>query len=142
MGTTLNKPLSPALVEAKLVKGQVQIRWSKTDPRSVTYTVSKKYRKNMFDVKNEDFEGIKGDEFLDGEIYAGVTYYYTVYGVDKNYIKSEPSIEVMIETDKNDSNLKQEVVEEIKDVDMRPIIPETLNEVVDKDVVIINKDFN
>jgi len=141
MGMTLNKPLAPAIVEAKLVKGKIQIRWNKTDMRSVFYIVSKRYKKTMFDEAHEDFEGIKDGEFIDSDIFAGETYYYKVYGVDKNHIKSEASIEIMIKTDKDDINLINKVkkVHETTEVEapQQEIVPD-----VNKDVVIINNDFN
>ncbi len=137
MGITLTKPLAPAIVEAKLIDGKVHIKWSKSDPRSITYIVSKRYKKSIFDEKKEDFEGIKGDEFIDTEIYTDTIYYYQVYGVDKDYIKSEPSIEVTIVTDKNDPSLTNKKDErEVVDAPKQEVISD-----VNKDVIIINNDF-
>ncbi|PHS58341.1 MAG: hypothetical protein COB17_03620 [Sulfurimonas sp.] len=136
MGTTLNKPLSPALVEAKLINGEVHIRWSKADPRAVTYTVSKRYNKSLFNESKEDFEGIKGSEFIDKEIFTDSEYYYMVYSVDKNYIKSEPSIEIVIKTNKNDTTLRQDNIEKTTETEITPVKD------VNKDVIIINNDFN
>ena len=60
----------------------------------------KKSKVSLFKVLTEDFEGIKDLSFIDKEIEAGKSYTYTVYALDVNSIKSEPSIEVVIETDK------------------------------------------
>jgi len=140
MGTSLNRPSAPALVEAKLVGSNIEIKWNKADPRATSYTVSKRYKRSMFDESKEDFEGIKGTEFIDNEIMAGLTYYYRVYGVDKNFIKSEPSIEVEIETAIDNPNLGKNTP--IKDEQTSIIVDAPVVETVNKDVVIINNDFN
>jgi len=99
-GSTLSKPAAPDLVEAKLVKEQVIISWAKGDDRVKTYIVEKKYKKSLFDESIEDYDGIKGLEFIDSEIQPDKTYYYKVFSVDEFGIKSEPSIEVELKTDK------------------------------------------
>ena len=93
-GTTLVKPTAPALVEAKFIDGKVKISWSKSDSKVKSYIVQKRYRKSILDNSIEDFEGIKGLEFIDSEVEAEKVYYYTVFSVDVNGIKSEPSIEI------------------------------------------------
>ncbi len=99
-GKTLVKPTTPSLVEAKLVDNQIKISWTNSDSRVKAYIVQKRYRKSLFDEVIEDFENIKGVEFVDTEIAPDTTYYYRVFSVDKNSIKSEPSIEVELKTDK------------------------------------------
>jgi len=99
-GSTLGKPMAPDLVEAKLVKEEVKISWTQSDKRVKTYIVSKRYQKSLFDESTEEFGDIKGLEFIDPEIAADKTYYYIVYSVDEYGIKSEPSIEVELKTDK------------------------------------------
>lgn len=94
MGATLVKPKTPSLVEAKLIDGKVKISWSKEDPRIKSYIVQKRYKKSLFDESIADFEGINGMEFVDSEIESDKIYYYKVFGVDINGLKSEPSIEV------------------------------------------------
>ena len=136
-GKSLQKPLAPALVEAKLVNGTVEIRWSTSGERAVAYIVAKKYKKNLFSETNEEFEGITGTEFIDKEIYVDASYSYVVYSVDKDAIRSEPSIEVSIQTLKNDETLKQGTPEEKVVEDVK----EEVSKDVNKDVVIINNDF-
>ena len=99
-GSTLVKPMAPDLVEAKLVKEEVKISWTQADKRVKTHIVSKRYTKSLFDEAIEEFEGIEGLEFIDSEIEPSKTYHYIVYSVDANGIKSEPSIEVELKTDK------------------------------------------
>ena len=95
-GITLVKPTAPALVEAKLVDGKVKISWSKPDSRIKSYTVQKRYKKSFLDNSIEDFENIKGLEFIDSEIEVEKVYYYKVFSIDINGIKSEPSMEIEI----------------------------------------------
>ena len=144
-GMTLVRPLTPAILEAKLVNGKVEIRWKQSDPRVVEYAVSKKISRSFFDSKNELYEGIKGDKFIDDEIYLDTTYYYNVYSVDKNGIKSEPSIEITIKTPKDDPALKQQPKEEKVEQslsDEEVVAAPIVESVPEKDVVIINNDFN
>jgi fibronectin type 3 domain-containing protein len=99
-GSTLKKPDAPDLVEATLIKEKVKISWSKGDERIKTYIVEKRYKKSLFDEAVEDYEDVKGLEFIDPEIQPAMTYYYKVFSVDEFGIKSEPSIEVELKTDK------------------------------------------
>ena len=100
MGATLVKPKTPSLVDAKLVDGKVKISWTKPGPRASSYMVQKRYRKSLLDESIEDFENIKGLKFIDSEIEVDKVYYYRVFSVDVNGLKSEPSIEVEIKVAK------------------------------------------
>lgn len=116
-GTTLVKPKTPSLVEAEIVEGKVKISWSKDDERAKTYIVQKRYKQSLFKELTEDFEGIKDLGFVDSEIEPDKTYSYTVFSVDVNNIKSEPSIEVTIKTEKLLSNeIKQNEVKQIDEI--------------------------
>ena len=99
-GVTLIKPSIPAILEAKIVDGSIIIKWSKTDDRTQTYIVSKRYKKGMFDTIEEEFDGIKNTSFHDTKIDPQTIYYYKVYSVDKNNIRSNESIEIELETKK------------------------------------------
>ena len=93
-GLTLSKPNAPSLVEVKYVDDKVSIFWSKVDPRTKSYILSKRSKKGWFDEIVEDFDGIKAQKFVDFKVEPNGTYYYKVYAVDVNGIKSEPSIEI------------------------------------------------
>jgi len=93
-GTTLRRPTAPALVEARLIDNKIELIWSEGDARAKSYTVTKRFNEGWFKEKNEDFEGITSKRFTDYKIKPSTTYYYTVYAVDENSIKSDPSIEV------------------------------------------------
>lgn len=118
-GLTLIKPKAPAMFEAKLVDNKVELRWNKVDDRTKSYTVTKRFKVGFFDEINEEFPGIVGKKFIDSNIEPNQTYFYTVYAVDVNGIKSEPSIEVELKSQivneadtqnvqKNETNTQQE----------------------------------
>ncbi|MDQ7043363.1 MAG: hypothetical protein Q9M34_07495 [Sulfurimonas sp.] len=117
LGMTLTPPLAPAIVEAKRVGASIEIYWSKSDPRSVSFTVLKTTKKGWFDERTKEFRGIKANKFIDTSIEAGSTYSYVVYSVDKNGIKSDKSAMVKIvipETDKLVAVAKEAKVKEEK----------------------------
>jgi fibronectin type 3 domain-containing protein len=96
LGRTLVKPAAPVLSEARYFDGRVKLSWSKTDDRTISYIVQKEYKKGFFETKIEDFENINSTEFSDTNLVAGGTYYYRVFSVDINKIKSNPSTEALI----------------------------------------------
>ncbi len=99
-GITLIRPEAPIFTEVKLVNNKVQLLWKKDDPRIKSCIVVKRYRKNWINEINEEFKGISGNMFVDSNVEPNITYNYTIYGVDKNGIKSEPSIEAEFKSDK------------------------------------------
>ena len=99
-GVTLIKPNIPAITQANIVDGSVILKWSKTDERTKTYIVSKRYRKGMFDTVEEEFDGIENTSFHDTKLEPQTKYFYKVYSVDKNNIRSNESIEIELETKK------------------------------------------
>ena len=98
LGMSLPKPKAPAVFEAKLIGGAIELRWSKVDPRGVSYEIKRELKKGWFDTQEKMFKSLKGTSFIDKPIEAGATYRYTIYSVDKNGIVSEPSIEVVVVT--------------------------------------------
>lgn len=99
-GLTLVKPKAPTILDSRIVDGSIIIKWSKTDDRTKTYIVSKKYKNSMFDTIEEEFDGIKNTSFHDTKIQAQTKYFYKVYSVDKNNIRSKESKEIELETKK------------------------------------------
>lgn len=99
-GLTLSRPEAPILSEVKLINNKVNIFWKKGDPRIKSYTVAKRYKKDWLDEVKEEFEGIRGNSFVDANIEPNITYYYKVYGVDEYSVKSKPSIEAEFKSDK------------------------------------------
>lgn len=97
-GTSLSKPLAPAVVDAELKDNKIVLKWRKNDFRTNSYTVIKEYKTGVFESTVDEYKDIKGESFEDKDILPGTTYYYKVLTVDKNSIESEPSIEVIVET--------------------------------------------
>ena len=135
-GLTLVKPETPALKEAKLVGGKIEIKWSSNDPRAKSFIVMKKAKTGWFEAKYEEFVGISGKKFIDPEIGPNVTYYYRVYSIDEHSIKSEPSIEIVLKTPKTIAdNRKKEEKEAVSK-------PKSKSEAKDEEVIIPTQDFN
>jgi len=102
-GATLSKPNAPAVVEATLINGKVELSWKKNDSRIKSYIVVRKSKQGWFDTVRDEIKGIYATKYIDTKITPNTTYFYTIYGVDKNGIKSEPSIEVKIISKKTDN---------------------------------------
>ncbi len=113
-GTTLSKPKAPAVLEAKLVDNKVQLIWSKVDPRTKSYVISKSFKTSWFKEINEEIDGITAKRFVDPNIEPNITYYYQIFAVDENSIRSEASIKVefkspaILEGSAKKSNAKKE----------------------------------
>ena len=134
-GLTLEKPSAPAVIEAKLINNKIRIIWSKTDPRTKSYVVTKRYKKGWFDEIIEDYEGITSKNFIDTQIEPNMAYYYKVYGVDSNQIKSTSSIEVEVKTPKLDETVSTSSTEKnIPVVDSKVQKSEVITPVADLNV--------
>jgi len=96
-----------SIIIAKHVGSNIEIHWSKTDPRSVSYSIIRSHKKSWFDETIEEFTEIKGNKFIDKNVAADSTYSYVVYSVDVNGIKSNQSVRVKIVIPKSD-----EIIEE------------------------------
>ncbi len=94
-GATLAKPNAPVILEIKLYNNQILLSWNKIDSRNLRFIVSKRYKKGWFDEVVQEFK-ISGNIFADSNIESGITYHYKVFGVDKNSVQSEASMEVEI----------------------------------------------
>jgi len=138
-GMTLGQPAAPAVVQAKLQKNKIVIKWSKTDPRSVSYIVTKKHKKGWFDEIVEDFDGIRGTEFIDKKIEPNSTYTYTIFSLDKYSIKSKASVKVTIVTpESTDIIASPSEVESIAPVNA-PVVSKT---VVAEDIIAPSEDLD
>jgi len=132
-GMTLAQPSAPAIVEAKLTNKLIVIRWSKTDPRSMSYIVTKKHKQGWFKESSEEFTGIKLKEFIDKNIEPDSTYTYIVQSIDENSIKSEPSMEVKIVTPES-TEIQKAKVEKVVQKETETIfapVPESNKDVID-----------
>lgn len=145
LGRTLIKPAAPSLSEARYYDGRVKLSWSKTDDRTTSYIVQKEYKKGFFETKIEDFENITAHEFSDTNLVAGGTYYYRVFSVDANRIKSNPSTEALIKIEEG-AAVKSAPVRTERNIQqsapVTPVAPPATEVVEEQNVIVPVKDFN
>lgn len=146
LGRTLVKPATPSLAEAKFANGQVKLSWISTDSRAKSYMVQKKFSKGFLESSIEDFQNIKGNQFVDSNVQYDKTYYYTIFAVDANGIKSEPSMEIKMTIDdktmvpKTRAPAKQQSVEQEMQPRSVPTAPAPNTPV--EEVIVPMQDFN
>jgi fibronectin type 3 domain-containing protein len=97
-GSSLEKPLAPAIVASGYKNNTVELTWNNLDARIQNYIVSREERVGWFEELHEDYRGLKSQTFVDKNLKPNTTYIYKVYGVDKYNIISRPSAEVTIVT--------------------------------------------
>ena len=112
-GKSLARPITPSLVEVKMIGTSLEIDWKSTDPRVESFVVEKTIKKSWIDTKTEEFIDIKGKTFVDQKIEPKTTYYYKIYSVDKFSIRSEASMEVKFTTAKNQGKVIEKKVPEV-----------------------------
>ena len=149
LGRTLVKPSTPSLAEAIFANGQVKLSWVSSDSRAKSYIVQKKFSKSFLESSIEDFQNIKGNQFFDSNVEYDRIYFYKIYAVDANGIKSEPSMEVklkiedksmtpkIVEPTKVGQKLEQNRVEQNRVEAPRSVAPAPIEE-----VIIPMQDFN
>lgn len=132
-GVTRPKPATPIIVDAKLSGASIELMWSKSDVRNVSFIVERVESAGWFKSKTEVYEGIKTEHFSDRNILADMKYTYSVYGVDKDKIRSKPSAPAEVitpESLKVKSSAKQvrpkkevRVAPKIKEVEQEEFLP-------------------
>jgi len=132
-GMTLSKPNAPAIVEAKLVNNKVELKWSKTDPRSKKYVVVRKQKKGWFDETTKTFKPVRITSLVDKEIEPNSTYTYTIVAVDSNGIESKASSVAVIVTPESTEIVKapQEETEVEEERVVAPVVIEEDEDEVD-----------
>ena len=140
-GMTLIKPSAPAIIDSKYLNNKILITWSKTDPRSVKYTVTRKYKKGWFEKTTKDFTNIESTQFTDKNIEADSAYTYVVYAIDKNGIKSEASIEANIITPESNElmGVKQSTASSKKE---RVSSAQDSAKIESEDIIVPNEDLD
>lgn len=126
-GFTLVKPNKPTILEAKIVNNKAELKWSKTDLRTKSFTVVKTIKKGWLDSEVDEIKGITDTSYTDPKIYSGVEYIYQIKAVDENNIESEPSSAVELSSDdlpaykaKQDANKQKVMKQENKKVENKP----------------------
>lgn len=146
LGRTLIKPATPSLIDAKQGSGTVRLSWISSDSRAISYTVQKRHSKSFLESSIEDFKNIKKNEFIDSEIEDGQTYFYKIFAIDANGIKSEPSIEVKFKVDDKSAVKKSKPNNTVKKVESKVEKQPEQNRVEStiapaEDVIVPIKDF-
>lgn len=103
-GSTLQKPNSPTINKIAYEKGEVNLAWAKGDERNIKYTVK---RVTVMGIMKKDEKIYRANELLnytDKDVKAGVTYQYTVIGIDKHGIESKESESARITIDSTGAN--------------------------------------
>ena len=117
-GMSLSKPAAPAVINADINGHTAEIIWSKVDPRTVSYTVVKKFKKGWFDESVEEFTNITRKKFVDSNLEDSTSYSYIVYAVDKYGLKSNPSIAIKFKTKESDKAIDASQTEPKKEVNV------------------------
>jgi len=101
-GATIGYLSAPNITVARIINNTIEIQWTNTDPRTVSYTVYKKYWDGWRPkkIKIVDF---KETIFVDNKIQPDTTYTYYVVAMDKNGIPSEKSRSVNFSVDSTGS---------------------------------------
>ncbi len=90
LGRTLGYLKAPNITAARIVNNTVELKWTKSDPRTVSYTIFKKYW-DGWQAKKIKIVGFTGTTFVDSKIKPDITYTYYVVAVDKDGIPSQES---------------------------------------------------
>lgn len=95
-GTTLAPPAKPIMTLAQIQGNKAILNWRPGDDRSISYTVYKRVKKNMFFSDTVKFTNIKELRFEDNNITSGVEYNYSIQAVDEFGISSSSSDEAKL----------------------------------------------
>lgn len=116
-GRTLGYLKAPNITSAKIINNTVELRWTRTDARTDSYTIYKTYW-DGWKAKKIKIVGFKAEKsflqnltnsaqsdivFIDDKINPNITYTYYVIGVDKNGITSEKSRSVNLSVENSDT---------------------------------------
>jgi hypothetical protein len=95
-GSSLIKPKTPTSFDGKISPNGVDLTWTNTDPRAVSYTVIKTTKKSWIDRLLVEINNISDTKFHDGDVTANVEYLYEVVSVDKDGIRSLPTLPIAL----------------------------------------------
>ena len=104
-GRTLGYLKAPNITSARVINNTLELKWTQTDPRTVSYTIYKKYW-DGWRAKKIKIVNFKGTAFMDNKIKPDITYTYYVIAVDKDGIVSDASrsVDIKIEGNKKKSS--------------------------------------
>ena len=98
MGSTLPKPATPTITDARVFDNHAILQWKSNDSRTKSFVVVRNHWEGLVKKKRE-FINISKNSFSDNMMQLGVRYMYQVIAVDRYGIRSEPSepVELFIE---------------------------------------------
>ncbi|MDD2829132.1 MAG: hypothetical protein PHW18_06120 [Sulfuricurvum sp.] len=98
-GVSLPKPHTPIAYDGRIGASGVDLQWTSSDPRIISYTVIKTTKTSWIGRESIEINNIKETKFQDPNTTPNVGYIYQVMGVDKDGIRSLPTegIELMYE---------------------------------------------
>ncbi|MDP3300488.1 MAG: hypothetical protein Q8S36_00800 [Sulfuricurvum sp.] len=95
-GSSLVKPKAPTSFDGKIGPNGVDLTWVNSDPRTVSYTVIKTTKKSWIDRLLVEINNITDTQFHDGDVNPNVEYLYEVICVDKDGIRSLPTLPIAL----------------------------------------------
>ena len=99
-GRTLGNLKAPIITAARIINNTIELKWTQTDSRTVSYTIYKKYW-DGWQAKKDKIINFTGTTFIDPKIKPDTTYTYYVVGMDKNKIPSAKSRSVNLSVQGN-----------------------------------------
>lgn len=102
-GATLGKPNPPKITKIAYENGKVTLAWESADQRNTQFVIK---RVTVAGIIKKDEKRSKSQQlvFEDKDAKAGVTYQYTVIGIDQNAIESNESESARITIDSSGAN--------------------------------------
>lgn len=95
-GSSLIKPKAPSSFDGKISSNGVDVTWVNSDPRTVSYTIIKTTKKSWIDRLSVEINNISDTKFHDGDVNPNVEYLYEVVSVDKDGIRSLPTLPIAL----------------------------------------------
>jgi fibronectin type 3 domain-containing protein len=95
-GSSLVKPKTPTTFDGKIGPNGVDLTWINSDPRAVSYTVIKTTKKSWVDRVTVEINSIADTKFHDGDVNPNIEYLYEVISVDKDGIRSLPTLPIAL----------------------------------------------
>ncbi len=89
VGKTLDSPSKPIISLAQIQDDQVILNWKAGDNRTIAYNIHKTIKESFFSSKTVVINNITDLRFEDKDIVRGVTYKYSIEGIDEYGLLSE-----------------------------------------------------
>lgn len=98
-GQTLAKPAAPRIVKLVYENKKITLDWEAGDARNQTFTVRRVTVAGLIAKDEKVFKAQKQLSLTDSQVKPGITYQYTIEGIDEHGIASHPSDSARITID-------------------------------------------